>query len=386
MTMGVKCPKCGLLQLPGPMCKSCKTALGPPPRRPSPTEIQTGKPGGGAPPPPLVPPAGSKAPTDGAETGSLSGQTRRLSFHGTGGSLLGIHVVNVLLTIVTLGIYYFWGKVRVRSYVLSQTEFEGDRFAYHGTGKELLFGFLKAVLLMGVPFVLVNIGMRWIARGLVAQAIVGVMSYVILLTFLAVATVGARRYRLSRTSWRGLRFSFRGPVLQCVKLFLGGSLLSAITLGLYYPFFETRLRGFLVSHSYFGNRPFSFDGRGKDLFGRFLLAVLLSLPTLGLCWVWFLARKQRYFWDHTSFGAASFRCTVTGGRLLLLSLGNALLLILTLGLGWPWVVVRNTRFAFAYLTLEGPLDLSTLEQEAQTASATGEGLAGILDAGFDFGT
>jgi uncharacterized membrane protein YjgN (DUF898 family) len=72
--------------------------------------------------------------------------------------------------------------------------------------------------------------------------------------------------------------------------------------------------------------------------------------------------------------------------LLLLSLGNVLLLIVTLGFGWPWVVVRNARFALRYLTLEGPLDLAAIHQEAQAASATGEGLAGILDAGFDFGT
>jgi uncharacterized membrane protein YjgN (DUF898 family) len=312
--------------------------------------------------------------------------THRLLFHGTGGSLLGIHVVNVLLTIITLGIYYFWAKVRVRSYILSQTEFVGDRFAYHGTGRELLFGFLKAVLLFGIPLFLLDLGVDLVARGAIAQAVGGLLSYVAILAFFAFATVGARRYRLSRTSWRGVRFSFRGRLRDFLKLFVAGSLLATITAGLYYPFFDTRRYGFLVSHSYFGNQPFSFDGRGKDLFGKYLLTLLLLVPTLGVCWFWFLARKQRYFWEHTSFGAATFRSSVTGGRLMLLSAGNALLLILTLGFGWPWVVVRNARFACTYLTLEGPLDLATVRQEAQTASTTGEGLAGILDTGFDLGT
>ena len=62
-----------------------------------------------------------------------------------------------------------------------------------------------------------------------------------------------------------------------------------------------------------------------------------------------------------------------------------LLLVVTLGLGWPWVVARGLRFTFRFLTLEGPLDLASIQQEAQTASATGEGLAGLLDAGFDLG-
>jgi uncharacterized membrane protein YjgN (DUF898 family) len=313
------------------------------------------------------------------------GQTHRLSFHGKGGSLFGIHVVNVLFTIVTIGIYYFWAKVRIRSYLLSQTEFAGDRFAYHGTGKELFLGFLKAVLLIGIPLAVVELAARLIARGPIAQVVAGIVSYAIILAFLAFAMVGARRYRLSRTSWRGIRFSFRGQVLEFIKLFLWGSLFTTITLGLYYPFFDTRRHGFLVSHSYFGSGQFSFDGQGRDLFGRYLVAILLTLPTLGLCWFWFFARKQRYFWEHTSFGAARFQSTVTGGRLLLLSLGNALLLVVTLGLAWPWVVVRSTRFACAYLSIEGLLDWAAVQQEAQAVSTTGEGLAGILDAGFDFG-
>ena len=140
-----------------------------------------------------------------------------------------------------------------------------------------------------------------------------------------------------------------------------------------------------MSHSYLGNRLFSFDGKGRDLFGWYLLTLLLTLPTLDLCWFWFAARKQRYYWDHTAFGPARFHSTVTGGRLLWFSLGNMLLLVLALGLGWPWVSARGIRFTFTYLTLEGSLDLASIQQEAQTASATGEGLAGLLDAGFDLG-
>ncbi|HSB80644.1 MAG TPA: DUF898 family protein [Candidatus Methylomirabilis sp.] len=309
----------------------------------------------------------------------------QLLFHGSGGSLFGIQIVNMVLTIVTLGVYYFWGKVRVRNYLLSQSEFEGDRFAYHGTGKELLIGFLKAVLLLGVPLVLLNAVVPLLGRGPGFRILSGLISYILVLVVIPFAMVGARRYRLSRTSWRGIRFSFRGEAMAFIKLFLTGSLLSSLTLGLYYPFFETRRYGFMVSHSYLGNQKFAFDGEGRSLFGRYLLTLLLTPFTLGLCWLWFLARKQRYFWDHTSFGEARFHSEVTGGRLFLLYLGNALLLLLTLGFGWPWTVVRNVRFAFRYLSLEGPLEEASILQEAQAASATGEGLAGLLDAGFDLG-
>ena len=71
--------------------------------------------------------------------------SKSFAFRGSGGELFKITIVNFLLTIVTLGIYYFWGRTRVRQYIYSQTEFEGDRFVYHGTGKELLIGWLKGM-------------------------------------------------------------------------------------------------------------------------------------------------------------------------------------------------------------------------------------------------
>jgi uncharacterized membrane protein YjgN (DUF898 family) len=388
------------MQLPRPTCKSCGNPLDGRASRQIPAPPAAPRPI--SPPSPRAGPIykTDKAPPFLAEEipasaaqefppllGDDTDRTHGFFFYGTGGALFGIQIVNILLTILTLGIYYFWGKVRVRSYLLSQTEFAGDRFAYHGTGKELLMGFLKAVLLFWVPILGLLVGTEILEASPVVKAAAKGLAYILLFVFIPVAMVGARRYRLSRTSWRGIRFSFRGRVIDFIKLFIGGSLLTGITLGLYYPFFDTRRYAFMASHSYFGSQRFHFDGRGRDLFGSYLLALLLTLPTLGLYWFWFQAKKHRYFWEQTSLGQARFRSTVTGGRLLLLGLGNLLLLILTLGLGWPWVLVRNVRFAFQYLTLQGSLDPAAIKQQAQVASATGEGLASFLDldTGFDFG-
>lgn len=380
---GMKCPKCGLMQVAAPACKSCGApAQAPPPPRPSPPSAQARR--AVAPPPPParpLPSIGERPPQ--AAPGPR--QIHRLSFHGTGGSLFGIHIVNIFLTIITLGVYYFWGKVRVRTYLLSESEFDGDRFAYHGTGKELLIGFLKAMLVFGLPLTLLAVVRDFLDVGIVVKAVAGVLAYAIVMVFVPVAMVGARRYRLSRTSWRGIRFSFRGWAAAFLKLFLKASLLTGLTLGLYYPFFDTKRYAFMTSHAYLGNQKFDFDGQGRDLFWSFVLTLLLTVPTFGLCWFWFQAKRQRYFWDHTTFAGARFHSTVTGFRLFLLRLGNLFLLLLTLGLGWPWVVARNARFAFRYLTLEGPLDLAGIEQEAQAVSTIGEGLAGFLDVDFAFG-
>ena len=314
-------------------------------------------------------------------------QRRRLFFHGTGGTLFGIHIVNVLLTIVTLGGYYFWAKTRVRVYMLSQAEFEGDRFAWHGTGKELLIGFLKAMLVFFIPLSVLGVIKDVPDVSAPLQFLAAILGYALVVIVLPLAMVGSRRYRLSRISWRGIRFSFRGPAWDFVKIFIVGSILTSVTLGLYYPFFDTRRYAFMTSHAWFGNRRFRFDGEGRELFRPFLLTVLLVVPTLGLWLFWYWARKRRFFWDHTSVDGARFRCTVTGGRLALLMLGNVALLVFTLGLAWPWVKVRNARFTCANLTIDGPLDLDQIQQDAQAASTTGEGLAGLLDSGsgFDFG-
>jgi len=312
-------------------------------------------------------------------------QVRRLSFHGTGGTLFEIHIVNILLILLTLGIYYFWAKVRVRRYLWAQTELLGDRFAFHGTGKELLLGWLKAALVFGLPALGLAVGPELAGAGAALQLLAGLLLYVLIFVFIPVAMVGARRYRLSRTSWRGIRFSFRGRARDFIRLFVRDTLLTVLSLGLYYPVFEVNRQAFMASHSYFGNRRAGFDGRGQDLFVPYLFALLLLLPTFGLIWFWYAARRQRYLWDHTTFEEARFHSTVTGRAVFALRLVNLLLLGLTLGLAWPWVTVRNARFALRYLTLEGALDLEAIQQEAQLATATGEGLAGFLDVGFDIG-
>ena len=403
--MAATCPRCSAPAVERDKCAQCgvvasvyTAALEKMRRPPTPTPSPTPVVARAAAPPPAAPGAVATvaaAPARPATNGTalaaatlaaleLTGSSRRqFTFHGSGGTLFGIYVVNVLLTIATLGFYRFWGKVRVRSYMLSQTGFEGDRFAYHGTGKELLLGFLKVVLLVGMPITVLGI-VAELSRDKLIEGVIRFLTSTLIFVFIPVAMVGARRYRLSRTSWRGIRFSFRGRAMAFAKIFVTGSLLSMLTLSLYYPYFLARQQHYMVSHSQFGRRPFRFDGRGRDLFGPYLLTLLLFLPTLGLYTFWFQARKTRYFWDHTFFEGARFRCTVSGRQLMNQTLGNWVILLITLGLAWPWVLVRSTRFAFEYLSIDGSLDLAGIVQEPQLTTATGDALSSLLGADVDF--
>jgi uncharacterized membrane protein YjgN (DUF898 family) len=367
------CPRCGAA-VAGDTCPQCGVVIGlyraaMEKLRRGPVTVPARWPGPSRPPAPAAWPSGP-------------GGGRHLAFHGSAGSLFGIQAVNVLATLLTLGIYYFWGKARVRAYLLGETELDGDRLAYHGTGTELLIGFVKGVAVLFIPIALLTIVPQvYGAPDLVVSALSMVL-YLLGLVLVPLAMVGARRYRLSRTSWRGVRFSFRGPAREFVGIFVAGTILTSLTLGIYYPVFVTRRQAFMISHSYFGSGKFDFDGRGRELIGPFLLMVLLFLPTLGLSWFWFSARRHRYFTAHTRFGTTRFRSTVPGGRLAWITISNVVAIVLTLGLAWPWTVVRGIRFTCRYLRLEGPLDLADIRQDAQAASATGEGLAGLLDADF----
>lgn len=374
----MRCPRCRLTQAMANFCKSCGAAMTDAKLpRPEPRFVPAGK--------PSFPSAGSAALAAEWSPDAETGGTRRLFFRGSAGSLLGIQLVNILLILCTLGVYLFWGKVRTRKYLLSQTEFEGDRFAYHGTGMELLVGSLKAMLVFGLPVTLLSKLPALLGSSAWIRITSFFLVYVIILLFIPFAIVGTRRYRLSRSSWRGIRFSFRGRALEFFQVYLKGMLLRILSVGLYSPFFAVQQYAFFTSQTYFGNRKFHFEGHGRDLLGSFLLSLLLTLPTLGIYSFWYQAKKQRYLIERTSFADARFTCTATGGGLCRLSLVNLLAVIGTLGFALPWAVVRTLRYWYAHIALEGPLDLVSIEQDAQPATATAEGLAGFLDLDFNLG-
>jgi uncharacterized membrane protein YjgN (DUF898 family) len=410
--MADTCPKCGFNQVPSDRCPRCgivialytasleKMRRGPRPPAPSASTATSAPPVAGAWPgsPGVIPrnavspgslgtttppaftgraPAPSRPATTAAEP-ATSG-SRRARFMGSGATLFGIHIVNMFLTLLTLGVYVFWGKVRVRRYLWSETEFEGDRFAFHGTGGEMLVGFLKALVFI-IPITVLNVlpdvlPVSELIRGLMLLGV-----YVLAGIFVPMAMIGARRYRLSRTSWRGIRFSLRARTKDFVRLWGWNTFLVVLSLGLFYPVYITRRYEFMTRNMWFGSQRFGFDGRGRDLFWPFLGMLVLFPLTLGLSWFWYAARKSRYFAAHTTFAAARFASTVRALPLAWLTLSNVIVLILTLGLAWPWISVRSLRFTYANLSLEGPLALDAITQQAQQVSATGEGLAGFLDA------
>jgi uncharacterized membrane protein YjgN (DUF898 family) len=312
----------------------------------------------------------------------------KLRYHGTGGSLFGLMFVNALLTMITLGIYSAWAKNKVREFHWSHTELDGDRFAYHGTGGELFAGFLKAsFILMGLSLA---IGVLDAVVGgengsLAAQLGIGFAFYAGLFVLITYAVNSARRYRLSRSSWRGIRFSFHGEGDDFLKMMTRGTLLSIVTLSLYSPRFQNERRAFFVQNVRFGSEPFMYDGDPQPLFREYVKALLLTIPTIGIYWIWYAAFKHRHFWNHTAMRGARFETKVTGADLIALHGGNLLLVLFTLGIGAPWAIARVHAFWCDNLTLVGTVDWASIQQRAQRTRVIGEGLADSLDVDIGIG-
>ncbi len=305
----------------------------------------------------------------------------KVEFHGAGMELAKVMLVNWILTVFTLGIFYFWGKTKVRRYLFEETSFAGDRFSYHGTGKELFKGWLFFIFIVAAMVSVLAAVNTWLgpAMGKLMETILTI----VFIIGLPALMVGAYRYRLSRSSWRGIRFSFRGTRKEAIWVNFKGMLLSFLTLGLYTPFFQMKMAKFWIGNSHFGNKSFKFTGEGKEIFKKFLISLLLTIVTFGIYFVWYKAYLARYTWSKTHFAGGTFKFTATGWEFYKLYIVNLLLLIVTIGLAFPWIMVRNQKFIADHLTMEGEVNLDKVIQEIQKSGAIGEGALDMFDVQMD---
>ncbi len=311
----------------------------------------------------------------------------RFSFHGNGGELFGIYLVNIILTIITLGIYRFWAKVKVRKFLYWYTEFMGERFNYHGTGKELFIGFLKALGIL-IIFILIlmgiNIGLSRLFSPQVAAIVYVILLYAAIIAFVPFIIMGRQRYRLSRSSWRNIRFKFSGTRKKFFFMYLKGVLLSIITIGFYAPWFRCKMSKFLVENSRYGNQPFNFSGEGFELFKIYLKGILLSIITIGIYAFWFSANLAKFYWNNISFQDNKFSSDITGGMIFITVLKSLLLIIFTLGLGFPWAYIWNIKMTFGSISYNGDIDFSQIKADLDKgASSLADGIAEATGA-FDF--
>ncbi|HKM64417.1 MAG TPA: YjgN family protein [Acidisphaera sp.] len=361
-----------------------------------------------------------------------------LQYDGRVGEIYPIFLMNLLLTIVTFGIFRFWAITRMRRYVWSRTSFQGQRLNYTGRGGELFVGFMLAGVVLGALGA-TAVGLAELLKRVDEQLAVVpfLVLYLVILVLALGAPYSAQRYRLSRTEWCGIRGGMRGSMLAYGLRSLLYWLLTPLTMFQLIPWVQLRLTERRINASSLGSAQFSAQFSAGRVYGRFLVAiigtVLLAGVIGGVGWTIagpMLAEQQRYLQamhghppdgpasnmaiqliillvtaeltfflgaamigaayqalmlrhmaDNTALGPVQLSGRFTALGLLWLVVGNLLITVFTLGFGYPFALQRYARYVTGNLCATGSLDPATLSQSEQRAPRFGEGMFQQLDAG-----
>ncbi|MBL8698970.1 MAG: DUF898 family protein [Alphaproteobacteria bacterium] len=196
---------------------------------------------------------------------------------GSRDGLFGLLIRNMLLGALTLMLYRFWARTALRRYLWGRVRIDGDPLEYTGRGSELFVGFLVAMAVL-VPilggFAVVEQFLEPASPTFFVEKLVYVL---LILVLIAVAQFRARRYRLSRTLWRGIRFAQTGSQVAFLRLTLGWTLLALATLGLAYPWLRWAQTRYLMNNTWIGDRPVVFAGSARAVLLPWLLVVLAAM-------------------------------------------------------------------------------------------------------------
>lgn len=209
-------------------------------------------------------------------------------YSGQSGPIFKLAFVTGLLTLITAGIYRFWAKTRLRKYISSSVSIDGDRFEYTGTGLEKLLGFLIAIVFLAVYLGIIQLLLTFLGIGLFSRPgneVTLITS--IYLSFFAAAPLilfaiyRARRYRLARTRFRGIRFAMESAAWGYALRAIGYYILTALTLGILRPRQTFYLEKYMTDRSFYGDARFEQTGRCQAPYG----ARTCAMPSAFQCWI-----------------------------------------------------------------------------------------------------
>ncbi|WP_303901285.1 YjgN family protein [Thiohalomonas denitrificans] len=313
------------------------------------------------------------------------------TFAGTGAEFFRIWIVNIALTIVTIGIYSAWAKVRTQRYFYGNTRLHGSSFEYLAEPLQILKGRLIGLAL----FALIAVG------GEVAP-VVGVIGTLLLFVLMPWIVVQSLRFRARNSAWRNVRFGFDGSVKGALAAFVGWPMLGGITLGLLMPLAFFKQQRFIVDHHRFGATAFRLELGPRPYYMLFvtlvgvvvaamvvsvpmgsvspILPALLLLPVYLVLFAWFTVRSVNLKYNNTRLDDHGFAASYALGSYMKLVALNTLGMVLTLGLFYPWAKVRTARYAAEHTELVGVGDLDGfVDQQSEQVSAIGQEVGDLFD-------
>tara|TARA_R100000306_G_scaffold62596_1_gene75213 strand:+ start:27023 stop:28153 length:1131 start_codon:yes stop_codon:yes gene_type:complete len=337
----------------------------------------------------------------------VPGHRHQVRFHGNGGEFFRIWIVNLVLSILTLGIYSAWAKVRTNRYFYGNTELAGSHFEYLAEPMQILKGRLVAVAL----FTLFGIASEFMPLLYIPLMIAFYLAIpLIIMTSL--------RFAMKMTAWRGIRFSHRGTAGSAYVTFLLLPLLIPFTLFLIVPYMALRQNKFVFDNVWFGRSKFELNigagvfykvyGIATVLFLVFggALGFMVASNTAGvgeeaaaawsadnMGWIigstfvlmfaiftYISAALARAVINALTVEKHGFESTITTPSLAWVLISNLFIVSLTLGLGAPWAQVRMARYRAETTTLiaDGSIDDFVAAQQSEI-SAVGEGVSDIFE-------
>ncbi len=347
-------------------------------------------------------------------------------FHGTWQEFAAIAFPNLLLTIVTLGIYRFWATTREREYLWSQTDFIDERLEWTGKGIELFIGFLMAFFLIGMPFALI----QFISQGLIFRgepAIAGLITLVMVIIIFylgGVAQFRALRYRLSRTYWRGIRGGSDDPGFMFGLSYMWRTVAGSLPIWLMIPWSMITLWNERWGMMSFGPYSFSSTAQWTHLMKRYLLfylvpfliffgaiifgisaavsgntggdmglggalaigvfGVLIAIGiyiALPLAALMFFSKFYRVAIGGLRLDTLEFEFKARAPDWILFYMANVAIVICTLGVGYIFLPYRKWKFFVTHLEAYGEINLDHLTQSSTASPTQGEGLLDAFDVG-----
>ncbi|MDP2714445.1 YjgN family protein [Rheinheimera sp.] len=334
-----------------------------------------------------------------------------VAFSGQAGEFFGIWIVNLLLSIVTLGIYSAWAKVRTNQYFYGHTSIENQSFRYLASPIQILKGRIIAVIIFALFFVL--------------SAVSPIFAVVLALAFLIASPwliVQSLKFNMRMTSYRNVRFAFNGDYAGAFKHFVLLPVLAVFTLYLAMPWVLKRIDQFVYGNISYGGKQFQANTEtgnyyiaalvaiaavicvgiafsiisalviGATAFGTqssldgvlgvtgFLIFVMYFLM-LTLSGAIYQTMIRNHLFERTELPQiVQFKSEARVMPFLWLTITNLLAIICTLGLAYPWARIRKASY-FAGVTTVAvyPQADSLVDQAQQSSSAFGEEAAGLFD-------
>ena len=336
-------------------------------------------------------------------------QRYQLEFSGDASEYFRIWIVNVGLTILTLGIYSAWAKVRKKNWFYRNTMLDKSAFEYTADPIKIL----KGRLIVGTFLIAMSVSEKF-SMGLYAALLIIFFLCTPALVVLSLA------FNARNSEWRNVRFSFQGRFAEAYALLLLTPFVYLFTLGAGIPWLQWRFSKFVIGRHLYGVERFELHTKSSAFYRVYFKALLLIIGAGVAGWLitksisavsgqsdgavgllvllgsfylavipisgFIRAGISNATFNGVSIGAHRLESDQSGLALAGLYVTNLLAILFSLGLAIPWAEVRMARYRAEHLRLiaDGPLVSEDLEL-AEKGNALGEAGVDLGDIGFDVG-